>query len=32
MGLVLDSSVLVTTERQELPISTLLEALQKRTT
>jgi|HubBroStandDraft_5_1064220.scaffolds.fasta_scaffold195766_2 tRNA(fMet)-specific endonuclease VapC len=29
MGLVLDSSVLVTTERQELPISTLLEALQK---
>jgi predicted nucleic acid-binding protein len=29
MGLVLDSSVVVTTERQELPISTLLEALQK---
>lgn len=30
MGLVLDSSVLVTAERQQLPVSALLEMLQKR--
>ena len=29
MGLVLDSSVLVMTEREELPVSTLLDRLQK---
>lgn len=30
MGLVLDSSVLLAAERQELPVSTLLDMLQER--
>jgi len=30
VGLVLDSSVLVTAERQQLPVSTILDTLQKR--